>query len=907
MSSGLLIICLFLTLPIAGATVGAVSIEDLAAEPLHTFDSALVVGGFQKSGRSVLKIDPLEFAIITNSLLEPQAGAAAFAGGPAWRLLRAKDHQFEGDDLAGSYMWFNFDSATATEAVLDARGHSVVYVNGEPRGGDPYGHGFVKLPVHLRKGSNSFMFVCARGQLRAQLLPLPSQDPWIALADSTVPDLVVGSRVDEFIGIPVCNPSNSPIEVAIEAEAAAKPETAAVNSAAAAAAEMPAEATRSAIMTVPALSVLKIPVPILSGAPAVAGPCDWTLRLLSGERARQAAEASERSRSDDPYLDEVTVTLTAKEAHECRKETFVSAVDGSVQYYALVPPLSAAKATEVGAATPAPSPHLATPDLAKRPGLLLSLHGASVEATSQARCYAPQPDWIVVAPTNRRPFGFDWEDWGRLDALEAMNAASVRHHTDPRRQWLSGHSMGGHGTWQLGAHYPGRFAAIGPSAGWISFSSYSGTPEQDSSDPIQAVLRSAANPSRTLLLKQNFAQEGVFILHGDADDNVPVEQSRMMRHELSEFHSDFAYHEQRGAGHWWGDQCVDWPPMIDFLTTRTLPEPEGVDSIDFTTISPGINAVSHWVTVAQQQIPLEPSSVKLSRSTEGSSIKGTTMNVAMLGLDADIDGDAAIVKLEIDGQTISAPEPDGGDLLWLCRENGAWTICSAPSRGEKSPQLCGGFKAAFDRDVVLVVGTHGTTVENLWAANKARFDAEQFWIRGNGALEIVTDDEYLRQRGAQPALGNNADAISAPATDPFRDRNVVLYGHGDMNPVWGALIGDAPLAVRRGEVRLDDRVLTGDSIACVAVRPSRRHDDPNSLVGIVSGTGNAGLRLTERMPYFLSGTGYPDFLVIDADMLRSGASGFRAAGFFANDWTLKNSLSALSSQWITDPAEPQGP
>ena len=22
----------------------------------------------------------------------------------------------------------------------------------------------------------------------------------------------------------------------------------------------------------------------------------------------------------------------------------------------------------------------------------------------------------VVAPTNRRPFGFDWQDWGRLDA-----------------------------------------------------------------------------------------------------------------------------------------------------------------------------------------------------------------------------------------------------------------------------------------------------------------------------------------------------------------------------------------------------------------------------------------------------------------------------------------------------------
>ena len=28
--------------------------------------------------------------------------------------------------------------------------------------------------------------------------------------------------------------------------------------------------------------------------------------------------------------------------------------------------------------------------------------------------------------------------------------------------------MGGHGTWQIGVTYPARFAAIGPSAGWIA-------------------------------------------------------------------------------------------------------------------------------------------------------------------------------------------------------------------------------------------------------------------------------------------------------------------------------------------------------------------------------------------------------------------------------------------------------
>ena len=43
---------------------------------------------------------------------------------------------------------------------------------------------------------------------------------------------------------------------------------------------------------------------------------------------------------------------------------------------------------------------------------------------------------------------------------------------DPTRVYLTGHSMGGHGTWILGSTYPDRFGAIGPSAGWISFWSY---------------------------------------------------------------------------------------------------------------------------------------------------------------------------------------------------------------------------------------------------------------------------------------------------------------------------------------------------------------------------------------------------------------------------------------------------
>ena len=90
-----------------------------------------------------------------------------------------------------------------------------------------------------------------------------------------------------------------------------------------------------------------------------------------------------------------------------------------------------------------------------KPALVLTLHGAGVEAIGQARAYKPK-DWAyIVAATNRRPYGFDWEDWGRLDALEVLAEAARLFATDPARTYLTGHSMGGHGAWQVGATVPG--------------------------------------------------------------------------------------------------------------------------------------------------------------------------------------------------------------------------------------------------------------------------------------------------------------------------------------------------------------------------------------------------------------------------------------------------------------------
>jgi hypothetical protein len=58
------------------------------------------------------------------------------------------------------------------------------------------------------------------------------------------------------------------------------------------------------------------------------------------------------------------------------------------------------------------------------------------------------------------------------------------------------------------------------------------------------------------------------------------------------------------------------------------------------------------------------------------------------------------------------------------------------------------------------------------------------------------------------------------------------------------------------------------------------------LVGVVAGTGAAGMRLTNRLRYFVSGVAYPDLLIFGPVTLTEGTSDIRALGYFGLDWSV---------------------
>jgi pimeloyl-ACP methyl ester carboxylesterase len=526
----------------------------------------------------------------------------------------------------------------------------------------------------------------------------------------------------------------------------------------------------------------------------------------------------------------------------------VSSIDGSVQYYGLRP--------------------AGNEDPTDPEALVLSVHGAAVEAINQTGSYRSKPWAHIVAPTNRRPYGFNWEDWGRLDALEVLNIAESSLNVDPRRVYLTGHSMGGHGTWHLGALYPDRFAAIGPSAGWISFWSYRPRGEMALTTPIQGMLMRATLPSRTMDLVTNYRDLGIYIIHGADDDNVPAEQSRMMVERLADFHRDFTYHEEPDAGHWWdksdeeGADCVDWPPLFDFFARHTRPEPGEIREVDFVTPNPGVTSCYRWACVAQQVRPLEMSRVRLRFDPGLRRFVGDTENVERLRLSIP-EGGAEPVDLTIDGQELGVQATE--NIIWLRRSGERWMPASHPPPTAKGPHRNGTFKDAFRNRMVLVYGTQGTPAENDWALTKARFDSEQFWYQGNGGVDVLPDTLF--------------------AAADFPDRNVVLYGNADANGAWTSLMEGSPVHVSEGRVRVGTRVMTGNGFGVLVIRP--RPDSDFASVAAVAGTGLPGMRITSLRPYLGAGFAYPDLVVLDAHRPQQSDI-VVGTGFFGNDWSVEN-------------------
>src|SRR5207248_10504013 len=133
--------------------------------------------------------------------------------------------------------------------------------------------------------------------------------------------------------------------------------------------------------------------------------------------------------------------------------------------------------------------------------------------------------------------------------------------------------------------------------------------------------------------------------------------------------------------------------------------------------------------------------------------------------------------------------------LFLMKGEGRWSVVGSLMPEMKGPHRNGPFKEAFNHHFLLVYGTKGTSEENAWAWAKARYDAETWWYRGNGSVDVVADVD-VRLHGSKDRHD--------------KDRSIILYGNADTHALWKDLLGDSPVQVKRGQATIGKRVLEGE-------------------------------------------------------------------------------------------------
>jgi predicted peptidase len=162
---------------------------------------------------------------------------------------------------------------------------------------------------------------------------------------------------------------------------------------------------------------------------------------------------------------------------------------------------------------------------------------------------------IVVMPQARPPAG--WTGSNADMALRALDQTEAEFNIDRQRAYLTGLSMGGSGTWYVAYRHPKRFAALLAICGRVR-------PSANTSEPV--VPSADGEPFATLA--DRIKHLPIWVYHGDADNTVPVDESRRIVAALRALNVPVKYSELPGVGHNSWDTAYRSPEVAEWLFTQ---------------------------------------------------------------------------------------------------------------------------------------------------------------------------------------------------------------------------------------------------------------------------------------------------------------------------------------------------
>jgi dienelactone hydrolase len=510
---------------------------------------------------------------------------------------------------------------------------------------------------------------------------------------------------------------------------------------------------------------------------------------------------------------------------------YISPVDGSVQPFGLIIP-------ESYSGRPV------------RLDLVMHGKGATLNEVSFIAAHdglQPVPagqDFITLEVFGRTNPGYRWA--GEADVFEALASVRRRYNIDPQRIVLRGFSMGGHGVWHIGLHYPGMWAAIEAGAGFTETVKYA---KLDNLPPYQqAVLHIYDAVDYSL----NAFDAPTIGYGGEIDPQLQA--STNIREQLTAE----GFHFEQGPYRWTATDLralfligpnaphrfhPDSKKVSDEYIEKALETAGQIPShLRFVTYTTRYNRC-YWITVEGLEKTYERADVDATLGIHFITV--STKNVSRLKL-------AVPGAFTIDGQKITSGAWD----TEFEKKNGKWRVSGGVTSLQKVHGLQGPIDDAFMGPFLCVRPT-----SDAW--NPA---AQEY---GRKTLARFTADFAKWMRG-DPRVKDDRD-VSPSDIGAF---NLVLFGDPGSNSVIAQVMGKLPIGWTKTEIALAGQKFSAADHIPVLIYPNPLN--PKRYVVINSGHtfGEKEFRGTNALLFPRLG----DYAVVGTD----GSAA--VAGLFNENW-----------------------
>jgi pimeloyl-ACP methyl ester carboxylesterase len=452
---------------------------------------------------------------------------------------------------------------------------------------------------------------------------------------------------------------------------------------------------------------------------------------------------------------------------------------------------------------------------------------------------------------------------GEMDLFEILESMKKQYPIDENRIVLTGFSMGGAAVWHLAAHYPDKWVAASPGAGFAETRQYQNINVNSPTAPPWYEQRLWHFYDATDYAR-NLANFPLIAYHGELDKQK--QSSDVMEAALAAEGLKLQRIIGPGVAHKYEDKAkaeLD-RRLAEYARQGRNPVPA---EIHFTTYTLRYFR-AFWIRVEGLEQHWQRADIDAKLLPDG--IEAKTRNITALTFRFDQGKPFAAGShplVTIDGQKVQLPQvPNRRWETTLARRNDKWQIQTNPPQAlRKRPGLQGPIDDAFMDRFIFVVPTGKTSnsQHEKWTTSEL-LRAQQQW-RGlfRGEVQLKRDTDLSDQ--------------------DVETSNLILWGDPASNKLLATIADRLPIRWTEKEIQLGDQKFDAAHHSLQLIYPNPLN--PSKYIVLNSGH---TFREDHNRTNSQQTPKLPDYAIIDLNTPPNGKAPGKvvAAGFFDENWQL---------------------